>query len=428
MGINGVILVNYSTEDWVKHGQELRRPLLVHPSISDGNVSVIVGGGLSGMVIGYRIAKKNPDRDVVIVERKQNLGGVIETWRSGEWVCDIAVSSARPHPAFWRLVDELDLEENFYESKPEAKERWLFIDGEYLKLDWKVIFRIGVLKLLKSTVKSRRGGLPISELIPHKSLADAITLGIVNQYSHEVDADFLFPTMTKFGQGPNLGSRRLVKKIRTTYPLFTPKKGSLGSFDNGMEVLIDKLDGELNQMPNVRIQLDTEYDNLSEISGAFGVPKESIIWSAPGLLQDHKSSNVNVFAVGYKESDASKIPVGYGTLFPQPDIVISGILHESDVHVGRRAPIGHRLFRVMVPASRWNGDEQDIMNCLKEIFVDADPVIFEKIGYRSIPSYEPGYMKRISETNLECTVTGWGGSGVSIVHVVDEAERISEMF
>jgi len=25
-------------------------------------------------------------------------------------------------------------------------------------------------------------------------------------------------------------------------------------------------------------------------------------------------------------------------------------------------------------------------------------------------------------------VTGWAGSGVSIIHVVDEAERISEMF
>ena len=50
--------VEYNTEDWVKHGQELRRPLLVHPSIIEGDTSVIVGGGLSGMVTGFRIAKK----------------------------------------------------------------------------------------------------------------------------------------------------------------------------------------------------------------------------------------------------------------------------------------------------------------------------------------------------------------------------------
>ncbi len=428
MGINGVFSVGHSTEDWVKHGQELRRPLLVHPSISDGKISVIIGGGLSGMTVGYQIAKKNPERDVVILERGGRLGGVIETWSRDDWLCDVAVSSARPHPAFWRLVDELELGESFFQSRIEAKQRWLFIDGEYVKLDWKVIFRIGVINLLRSIIKSRKGGLPVSNLIPDKSIADGITLGIVNQYSDDVDADFLFPSMTKFGEGPSLGYRRLARKIRGTYPLFTPRKGAFGSFDNGMEVLIDKLGKKLNQMPNVSVQLHTEYDSLSDISEVFGVSKESIIWSSPGILQKQKSSEVAVFVVGYRESNTTKIPVGYGTLFPQPDIVISGILHESDVHVGRRAPPGHRLFRVMVPVSSWSGDEQEIMNCLKEIFVSADPVIFEKIGHCSIPSYEPGYMRRISETKLDFSITGWGGSGVSIVHVVDEAERISEMF
>ena len=91
--------MEYNTEDWVKHGQELRRPLLVHPSIIEGDTSVIVGGGLSGMVTGFRIAKKNPRRKIVILEKGDRLGGVIDTWRSGDWLCDIAVSSVRPHPA-----------------------------------------------------------------------------------------------------------------------------------------------------------------------------------------------------------------------------------------------------------------------------------------------------------------------------------------
>ena len=68
MDISGVMPVEYNTEDWVKHGQELRRPLLVHPSIIEGDTSVIVGGGLSGMVTGFRIAKKNPRRKIVILE------------------------------------------------------------------------------------------------------------------------------------------------------------------------------------------------------------------------------------------------------------------------------------------------------------------------------------------------------------------------
>lgn len=428
MDINGVLPVEYNTEDWVKHGQELRRPLLVHPSIVDGDTSVIVGGGLSGMVTGFRIAKKNPRRRVVILEKEDCLGGVIDTWRSGDWLCDIAVSSARPHPAFWRLVNDLNLGGSFQGSKREAKERWIFLDGKYIKLSWKIIFRIGVIKVLKSLIQSKKGGLSVSELIPNKSFADAITLGIVNQYSESVDADFLFPSLTKFGERPSMGSMRLAKKIRRTFPLFEPEKGSFGSFDNGMRELIDKLGQELADMPNVTVILGSKYESLTEISEKFGVKTESIIWSAPGILQKNADSEVSVFVVGYKEEDVVEVPIGYGTLFPEPDIVFSGILHESDVHVGRRAPDGHRLFRLMVPISRWSGDEQEIIDCLKENFVDIAPVMFEKIGDRSIPAYEPGYMKRISTVDLDHTLTGWGGSGVSIVHVVDESERISELF
>ena len=420
--------MKYNTEDWVRHGQELRRPLLVHPSIKEGDTSVIIGGGLSGMVVGYRIAKKSPERKVIIVEKKDHLGGTIETWKSGDWLCDVAVSSARPHPAFWRLVNDLELGDSFHESREEAKERWVFLDGEYIKMSWKIIFKIGIMKLLKSLMASKRGGLSVSELVPNKSFADAMTLGIVNQYSENVDADFLFPSLTKFGDNPPLGSRRLAKKIRDTYPLFTPNRGSFGSFECGMTDLTDKLARELDEMPNVNIILGSKYDSLTEISQDFGVPIGAIIWSAPGILQKKAGSDVSVFAVGYRELDVSRVPVGYGTLYPDNDIVFSGVLHESDVHVGRRAPSGHRLFRLMVPTSRWSGDDEEIIRSLKENFVDAEPVLFQKIGDRSIPSYEPGYMKRITNTDLDCSVTGWAGSGVSIIHVVDEAERISEMF
>ena len=420
--------MKYNTEDWVRHGQELRRPLLVHPSIKEGDTSVIIGGGLSGMVVGYRIAKKSPQRKVIIIEKKDHLGGTIETWKSGDWLCDVAVSSARPHPAFWRLVNDLELGDSFHESREEAKERWVFLDGEYIKMGWKIIFKIGIMKLLKSLMASKRGGLSVSELVPNKSFADAMTLGIVNQYSENVDADFLFPSLTKFGDNPPLGSRRLAKKIRDTYPLFTPNRGSFGSFECGMTDLTDKLARELDEMPNVSIILGSKYDSLTEISQEFGVPIGAIIWSAPGILQKKAGSDVSVFAVGYRELDVSRVPVGYGTLYPDNDIVFSGVLHESDVHVGRRAPSGHRLFRLMVPTSRWSGDDEEIIRSLKENFVDAEPVLFQKIGDRSIPSYEPGYMKRITNTDLDCSVTGWAGSGVSIIHVVDEAERISEMF
>ena len=78
---------------------------------------VIVGGGLSGLCCAYRIAQKRPDISVVIHERSNRLGGVINTWQEGEWICDLAVNATRPHPAFWRLIKDLGLSEKFRSSR-----------------------------------------------------------------------------------------------------------------------------------------------------------------------------------------------------------------------------------------------------------------------------------------------------------------------
>ena len=96
-------------ESWIQHGVEMRRPLLVKDSLSDSEKIVIVGGGLSGMCNAYRIAQKMPDVEILLVEKSERLGGVISTWKEEEWICDLAVNATRAHPAFWRLVKDLNL-------------------------------------------------------------------------------------------------------------------------------------------------------------------------------------------------------------------------------------------------------------------------------------------------------------------------------
>ena len=86
----------------------MRRPLLVNESLSQAEKVVIVGGGLSGMCCAYRIALKRPDVEVVLLEKSNRLGGVISTWSDGEWICDLAVNATRSHPAFWRLIQDLN--------------------------------------------------------------------------------------------------------------------------------------------------------------------------------------------------------------------------------------------------------------------------------------------------------------------------------
>ena len=416
-----------SLESWIKHGEELRRPLIANAKLGGSKKVVIVGGGLSGLCCAYRIAQKRPDISVVIHERSNRLGGVINTWQQGEWICDLAVNATRPHPAFWRLIKDLGLSEKFNPSRPQAKSRWVLLDGKSHKLSWRTLFKIGPLKLRKALKNSRAGGLTVGQVIPHKPIADALCLGIVNDTSDNVDADFLLPSLTRFGDNPPIKRAKLSKLIADSYPIFIPKRGTIASIDGGMQSLIDALVAELSGMKNVEIRLEQEAQSAQAVAQEYDIAAKSVIWAAPGAQENFTESSLSIFAVGYREEQVANVKAGYGTLIPDSKLPISGILHESDLHHSQRCPEGHRLFRLMVPHNRWNKDEQNVIQCAEKLLA-KDPVLFVKIGERKIPSYPAGYMADLKQLNNECSYAGWSISGVSITHVVDEAERFAELF
>ena len=145
----------YSLEDWIRHGNELKRPLLVNQSLVESNRVVIVGGGLSGLSLAYRIGTERPDILVTLIEKSTRLGGVIETWKRGGWICDVSVNAARPHPAFWRLVHDLGLDDEFKQSNENARSRWIMIGQRKHRISMFTAAKIGPLGILKGFLNSK---------------------------------------------------------------------------------------------------------------------------------------------------------------------------------------------------------------------------------------------------------------------------------
>ena len=179
-------------------------------------------------------------------------------------------------------------------------------------------------------------------------------------------------------------------------------------------------------MENTVIHLNFKAESLEHVCQEFDLKPSAIVWSAGSKAM--AQSKLSVFAVGYDQDTIKDVPFGYGTLIPDESVPISGILHESDVHATSRAPKGHRLFRIMVPHERWDGEEASVKRALRRILTNADPILFTQIGERSIPRYLPGHLQGIANKQSECSQAGWSVSGVSITHVVDQAERIAELF
>tara|TARA_Y100001978_G_scaffold194397_1_gene201489 strand:+ start:58 stop:705 length:648 start_codon:yes stop_codon:yes gene_type:complete len=215
--------------------------------------------------------------------------------------------------------------------------------------------------------------------------------------------------------------------MQRTYPLFAPEPGSTASFVGGMQTLVDGLVERLGQLDNVEVTFGAEVDSPHALAEAKGVPVSSVVWCAPLGRPPEHFTHLDVYAVGYTNADTANVAAGYGTLIPDPTSPISGILHESDVHASPRAPAGHRLFRLMAPHAR-KATEASIKATLKKVLCEAEPVLFEKIGERRIPCYPSGYMASLEVSQPAFTRAGWFYSGVSVTHVVAEAERIVARF
>jgi len=238
----------------------------------------------------------------------------------------------------------------------------------------------------------------------------------------------LMPSLTQFGPSPPLKRSSLKRRINASYPLFTPEKGSVASLEGGMESLTSALHKQLKSMDNVTLITGQMLESPQAAASQFDVPLESVLWTAPVVEENRTLTKLSVFAVGFRNEDVAHIKHGYGTLIPDSSHPMSGILHESDLHHSKRAPDGHRLFRIMVPHSRWDGDERKIIDSIETNLSRKKPSLFQNLGVQTIPSYPPGYMQELSQKSIDCSYVGWGASGVSITHVVDEAERVAELF
>ncbi|HII20384.1 MAG TPA: FAD-dependent oxidoreductase, partial [Candidatus Poseidonia sp.] len=228
----------FSEDEWTRYGDELRRPLMVADGLTKANKITVVGAGLSGLCVAYRLAMKRPEVQVELLEKSDRCGGTIETWNQGEWVCDVAVNATRAHPAFWRLVDDLGLQDQFKPSNPAASTRWVHTGGRRRKLSPWLVLRHGLFKVMRGVRSSRQGKKSVAETMPIPNIADAMTLGIVNDVSRNVDADFLMPSMTRFGDEPPIKWSKVKRKMSQTYPLFRPQKGATASLNGGMQTLV----------------------------------------------------------------------------------------------------------------------------------------------------------------------------------------------
>lgn len=397
----------------------------------------VIGGGISGLVVGYRL--KNAGADVTVFESGSAAGGNIRTERRDGFLFEHGPNSFLSNRDLFDLIHDLGLAGEVVAPKPQAKMRYIVRGGRLAALP------AGPGSLFTSRAFSSRGkaNLLAEPFVGSRSTGDETVWDFfsrrfgneIAQYAldpfisgiyagdpHKLSVRSAFPRLyeyeKKYGsiiRGALFSPRDKAARLPKSWPRsFTLKRGSAA--------LIEALTAELG----VNLEAETKVLEVSKTSDGYSIRTESsvdqfglVVISTPaqsaaaligGLDRELSGELAAIYyppiAVVFTAFNADQVPndpAGFGMLVPAVEKRrILGTLFNSSAFEGR-CPDGTYLFTTFIGGSR-NAEycEKDVEELIKiavdELYsllgIDGKPVIAAaKKWPRSIPQYNVGYEK-----------------------------------
>jgi oxygen-dependent protoporphyrinogen oxidase len=424
---------------------------------------VIVGGGLSGLALAYRLRERRPDIHLTVLEKRPAAGGNIVTLaRDGFRVEGGPNGIFDAKPSTLQLCRDLGLGNRLVPASEAArKHRYLFVNGKLRALPGSLASFVtspvlswrGKLSLLLEKYRKRPVDAPADESVAGFArrragrevadvLADAVVTGI-----HAGDPELLsvgaaFPRLAQFERehgsvmrGFTAAGRQRRKDAAARGE--KPHPPRLWSFREGLHVLVDALRDGLGDAVvtgvTVRRVERTQAGWEIQGEGRASWPADAVVLTAhaheqatmvadldPALADEMRAipySRVAVVAVGYRAADVPRRFDGFGYIAPQNtrrDLL--GVQWCSSIFPDR-APPGTVLWRAL--CGGWHrGDVLDwpddrlvnaVRNELRQATgVVAAPTFVQVVRWpAAIPQYVLGHLDRVQR--IEGRVAGHPG-------------------
>jgi protoporphyrinogen/coproporphyrinogen III oxidase len=421
---------------------------------------VIVGAGISGLALAYRLTKLLPQAEIAVLEERSRPGGTAWTERLQGFQVEIGPNGfLDTKPSTMNLCRELGLEDRLIPaSEVSSRSRFLFVDGKLQALPR------GIVSFLRSDILSWRGKAallaepfrrrkrnPIEESIDAfarrrfgreaaETLVDAIVTGVHAGDPVLLGARATFPRLVAFEEqyGSVLrGFLRAAKQRRDEKAAESrsrSKSSSMWSFREGVRVLIETLASALPTEPvfGVRVQrlLRQRPDGLPGWTvygeGNASWTADAVILTCPahrqaeilegydeilaGWVANILYNRVAVVALGFKQADIPMSLDGFGFIAPQRtrrDLL--GVQWCSSIFPDRSPP-GTVLLRAM--CGGWNrpeildwGDDRllravhtELQTAMK---ITSAPIFDSIVRWdKAIPQYHVGHLDHTARIQL----------------------------
>jgi oxygen-dependent protoporphyrinogen oxidase len=404
----------------------------------------VIGGGISGLCVAYRLKKKGVD--VLLVERNAACGGNIQTERDGDFLIEWGPNSVLRSPHLLELVKEIGLLDEIANANATSKKRYVVRGGKLRALPLSVAglirteFFSGATKLkilrepfLKSKSDEnesvsaffrRRFG---QEIVDYA--LDPFVSGIYAGNPEKLSVQYAFPRLFEL-ENAHGGVLRGFWKTRNENkiaPEFKNISRTL-SFKNGMRTIIEKLvellpdeiktgveASEIVETENGKWKIKTNDEEINAQSF------DAIVVAAPSFVAAKLIENLNnelaeklneiyhpplaVVVSAFRKQDVKFDLDGFGFLVPKvEDRRILGSLWSS-VIFENRAPEDFYLMTTFIGGARnaelFNESDESSFQLafdeLSDLLGLKNKPVFQKIRRwaKAIPQYNLGYGRTV---------------------------------
>ncbi|MFO0927895.1 MAG: protoporphyrinogen oxidase [Gemmataceae bacterium] len=448
---------------------------------------VVIGAGISGLTLAYRLQERLPGHDVIVLEANGRAGGTIDTLPRDGFLVEAGPNGFPDNnPSTFDLARQLGLETSLLPaSEAAARNRFVLLDGHlrllpnsfgsFLRSDllswiakfhvfaerWRPARTTTADESIDAFVRRRVGG----EIA--NTLADAFVTGILAGDPRLISMAAAFPKVAAWEREHGSLMRGMVaarkeRRARECGDGLTRRAGTMWSFRGGLATLIRGLTEQLRHPPEVgvavrRVRRDGRGWRV-EADGRDGLQADAVVLACPAYRQAEIVADtdaalaeriggivynrVAVVALGFRRVDVPHRLDGFGYLSPQRERRdVLGVQWCSSIYP-ERAPTDRVLVRAL--CGGWNrGEMLDWPDDRLLRAVQAEltrslgilrPPLFHQIirWHRAIPQYHLGHLDRVAwiEARLAAHpglfVGGNAYRGVAINDCVEQAGLLAE--
>lgn len=447
--------------------------------MNDSLQTVIIGGGISGLVIAHKLKLHSPGHRFAVLEKNRRTGGVIATHYDQGYM-----SECGPHgfldncPESRQILSETGLDRESVKAPLIDFVRYVRLNGK-LNLIPQTPGKILMAPLIPWHAKLRvlaelwqpvvDGEPTVAKWGRHRfgpallPYLDAVFTGTYAGDFDKLTIDSVMPGVRALEKRYGSVLRGLIATMLAKRKERTEKKPfampAMTSFAGGMQRLPEKLTEHLN--PERELFLNTEVTGIQALAGGWRVETsmgeyraKNLIMALPinaslrllaGLAPDIPEKSIPstwLATVVFGFPNTVELPPGFGFLTPEQEQRFTlGALFTSNMFPGR-APKGHMVFETLIGGrrhpERLELDDQTLtgkaLEDIKEILglppVPAYSKVLRSDG--GIPQLERNYPSLLAwrakflATRPGLHICGFGWDGIGLNDMMKHAVRVAD--